>query len=323
MDIANELDVPGRNDQEADILQLVTNWLGDEGNGHWFMVLDNADDEQLTQDAHQPEQATSLARYLPQSSHGLILMTSRSRSAAYRLTNVAERLIDIGSMNENDAMILLSKKLPADESSDEDSRELVRALGCLPLAINQASAYIGLTAPSMTVSKYLTLFLQKESNQASLMNRHGEDLRRDETARTTVLRTWQISFERIAKEKPRSARIMSLMSAIDWNGIPKSLFCESDDDILEVEDALAPLIDYSLIISQGKGDSFQVHRLVYLSTREWLKARGTFDQLTEEALNLVSTSFPGAELEEWKLLNLCFLMQMLFCNTASTLRSVC
>lgn len=52
------------------------------------------------------------------------------------------------------------------------------------------------------------------------------------------------------------------------NGIPKSLFCESGDDILSVEDVLAPLIDYSFILSQGKGESFQVHRLVRLSTRE-------------------------------------------------------
>lgn len=45
--IAARIELPSRDDPEADILRLVYNWLCDERNGRWFMILDNADDDRV------------------------------------------------------------------------------------------------------------------------------------------------------------------------------------------------------------------------------------------------------------------------------------
>jgi hypothetical protein len=43
-DIASELDLPGLDDPNTNILQLVSKWLADDSNGPWLFILDNADD---------------------------------------------------------------------------------------------------------------------------------------------------------------------------------------------------------------------------------------------------------------------------------------
>ncbi|RYN53567.1 hypothetical protein AA0118_g9685 [Alternaria tenuissima] len=43
-DIAGRLGLPGRDDPEANVLRLVHDWLRDEANGQWVMVVDNVDD---------------------------------------------------------------------------------------------------------------------------------------------------------------------------------------------------------------------------------------------------------------------------------------
>ncbi|KAH8807918.1 hypothetical protein F5884DRAFT_857480 [Xylogone sp. PMI_703] len=45
--IARELKLPGRSDANINTLQTVSNWLSDDSNGPWLMVLDNADDEDV------------------------------------------------------------------------------------------------------------------------------------------------------------------------------------------------------------------------------------------------------------------------------------
>src|SRR5215469_3484851 len=43
-EIASVAEIPGRDDPKTNIFQLVKQWLHDEMNGRWLMVLDNADD---------------------------------------------------------------------------------------------------------------------------------------------------------------------------------------------------------------------------------------------------------------------------------------
>lgn len=39
--------IPGFDDPKVNTLQLVSDWLTDEDNGSWLMVLDNADDTEV------------------------------------------------------------------------------------------------------------------------------------------------------------------------------------------------------------------------------------------------------------------------------------
>src|SRR5436305_2805918 len=96
MKIAERVKIPGWDKPEADIPQLVTDWLHNEANGRWVMIVDNADDPSIF--FHQEDkgtsnqvsgstlQAGSLSDLLPQSPNGSILITSRSREVACGLT---------------------------------------------------------------------------------------------------------------------------------------------------------------------------------------------------------------------------------------------
>ena len=48
--IADRIKLPQRDEPTANILQLVSNWLCDEANGRWTMILDNADDPTVFSD---------------------------------------------------------------------------------------------------------------------------------------------------------------------------------------------------------------------------------------------------------------------------------
>ena len=47
MNIASVIELAGRDDPKVDILHLVRNWLCDERNGRWLLILDNADDDSV------------------------------------------------------------------------------------------------------------------------------------------------------------------------------------------------------------------------------------------------------------------------------------
>jgi DNA topoisomerase VI subunit B len=116
--------------------------LRDERNGKWLLVLDNADDTRWLPETHATTKAVSateshdrstrpLWEYLPQSQHGSILVTTRSRNIALNL--VEERdIIAVEPMDEVHAVALFDRKLLA-ESNQEDTVELVAALEFMPL----------------------------------------------------------------------------------------------------------------------------------------------------------------------------------------------
>jgi hypothetical protein len=60
------------------------------------------------------------------------------------------------------------------------------------------------------------------------------------------------------------------MSMFDRQGIPVSLL-QGQASRLDFEDALAPLLSFSLVRAEISKQSFEMHRLVQLSMRTWLK----------------------------------------------------
>jgi hypothetical protein len=208
--MAERLELPGRSDPKANVLHLVYNWLSDEANGQWHMILDNVDDgsvffrnNDVVRGVSPHDQATDsqppLETFLPQSRNGSILITSRNSTAANNLVDTFGRFVLVEPMEEKDSVDLLKTKIPADNFSEADLKELAQALEGIPLAITHAAAYIR-SRPRVTVSKYLSLFRESEANQASLLNNNEtKDLRRDHSIRHAVITTWQISFnQRVA-----------------------------------------------------------------------------------------------------------------------------
>ena len=175
---------------------------------------------------------------LPESPNGSVLITSRSREAAFELVGEDENILKVDSMSERYALALFRKKLK-DEDNEDEVLKLLRNLDYMPLVISQAAAYIRQRAPRVTVSKYLKDFRRSEKDRASLLNNAVRDRRRDGKASNSVLATWQISFEYIQTDQPSAARLLSLMSFFDRQGIPEELIMsqyEEDDSTVNFEE---------------------------------------------------------------------------------------
>jgi hypothetical protein len=150
-EIANRVKIAGWDNPETNILQLVNNWLRNEANGRWFMVIDNADDasvflhsadeSKVGDDSNKAALSEDLSEYLPQSQNGSILVTSRSRDVAFRITGDTRDIIPVDPMDERVAVDLLRRKLQGD-FNENDAERVLHALDYMPLAITQAAAFI-------------------------------------------------------------------------------------------------------------------------------------------------------------------------------------
>ncbi|KAJ5358338.1 uncharacterized protein N7496_010751 [Penicillium cataractarum] len=205
--------------------------------------------------------------------HGSILVISRNGLAARNLVGDHAHVITVQPMNEEDSIVLLRARIPGAQSGEsrEDEKALVQALEFVPLAITQAGSYIANRPSRVTISRYLQLFRESESNQAHLLqHKDAKDLRRDPSIRHAVVTTWQLSFDQIRHDRPVATNLLALMSMFDREGILEGLI-RGDSDEVQFEDAVAPLISYSLVRVKLETASFDMHRLVQLSVRTWLE----------------------------------------------------
>ncbi|KAK4243178.1 kinesin light chain, partial [Corynascus novoguineensis] len=340
--IADAVKLAGRNQPKANIPQLVHSWLSNERNGRWIMIVDSADDRDVFYGPASGDGPTSgdarngrpFVTYLPQSRNGSIIITTRDKSLAFRLTGRHQNLIEVGPMAQTDALALLEKKLGSLPDTDT-AAGLVQALDLVPLAISQAAAYIQRRAPRSSPEKYLAEFRESERNKSRLLQYDDGDIRRDGGASNAILTTWTISFDHIRSRRQSAADLLSLMSFFDRQGIPEWILNPSritknamqgrgldeagdresddrgsatdsdtnddaDDDIDGgFEDDVAILRDYCLIVADGVREEFEMHGLVQLSMRKWLQVSGQQETFKQQYIERMAASFPTGEYENW------------------------
>jgi tetratricopeptide (TPR) repeat protein len=313
-DIADQLQLPGRSDSQTNVLRLVSNWLRNETNGQWLMVLDNVDDletffpsRERQRDRPDNDTQLSLATYLPQSRNGVILVTSRNKDAAAMLVGGYNRIKEVLAMDDGECLQLLRNKL-CDPPHEESAVQLLQALDRIPLAIVQAAAYINRRAP-MTVAGYLEIFHKNNKRRETLLNWDAGDLRRDGSASNSVLTTWYMSFEQIRQERPSAADLLSLMSFFNPQGIPKSTLrksregsaCEDDEEAdSDFDEDLVTLHAYSLV-STTMDNACEMHALVQFCTRAWLSSSGNAEQWQHNFVALMAQELPMVDEENWKI----------------------
>jgi hypothetical protein len=62
---------------------------------------------------------------------------------------------------------------------------------------------------------------------------------------------------------------------LDRQAIPKAILQRETEEDIEFDEALGSLLAFSLITALLGGASFELHRLVQLSTKKWLELQGT------------------------------------------------
>ncbi|CAI7654833.1 unnamed protein product [Penicillium crustosum] len=328
--IADTIKISGRRDPKANIFKLVENWLRDEKIRKWICILDNLGDDGLLYSSPATSEGDAmgdpinastkpLLEYIPRSSNGSTIITSRTREVALKIVNHKD-LIEVNQMERSEAQELLQKKLTQLGESRE-SRQLVEELERIPLAIVQAASYIEIRAPRYSVSQYLKDFRRNDRKAINLLGTEAGHLYRDWEAKNSILVTWQMSFDHIRHTKPSAADLLSLMSFFDRQEIPEKLIRHqpeaslkpnlelSDDSSAgetseydvdpEFKDSITTLSDYSFISMCENCTSFTMNRLVQLTTRAWLISHGEIDQWREKFVSNLYREFPTGRYENW------------------------
>ncbi len=198
----------------------------------WILVFDNADD---------PAQ---LEPFLPAARHGDIVITSRN-PAWRRLA----RPQPVAEMARADAVAYLAARTGGDLS---DCDALAELLGDLPIALEQACAYIEQTG--MPVLDYLHLFLERRERLL---------LHPPPGAGRAVATTWGLAFDRLRERSERAAALLETMAFLAPDAIAVATLRRLGgvgSDELDLHDALAELLRLSLV-DRDQG-VLRVHRLV-------------------------------------------------------------
>lgn len=244
--MAWSLDLEGEDVRDPEFLAgKVKSFL--ETHSRWLLVFDNAQDVQ------------SLRPYLPNCRGGHMIITSRNPIWG----NLA-RTIEVSKFERSESVKFLLNR--TGQGSRKAADELAEALGDLPLALEQAGAYMD--ANKKPLDEYLKSF--QERRLEVLAKSKPSDYP------DTVATTWDISFQAVGKDYPVARELLQLFSYLAPDDIPLPYIVKDSgylpdnvSSVLEDEDrrdeALAALMRYSLI--SRSGDKISMHRLVQAVTR--------------------------------------------------------
>jgi tetratricopeptide (TPR) repeat protein len=290
LEIGQQLQIPDLGEGKAGIRSLVQQRLSQESSGKWLLVFDNADDTSIWTD--KPEDTAGSGRqaaYLPRSKHGSILFTTRSHKTAVDLAG--RNVVKVKQMNNTLAKNLLGKclinrSLLNDEPATTD---MLQKLTNLPLAIVQAAAFINRN--QMTLREYISLLDDTEQSMVDILSQDFEDEGRYEEGKNPIATTWLISFEQIRSCDPLAAEFLSLMACVDSKNIPQ-LFLQPTQSTMQAADAIGTLKAFSFITKHENGQLLDLHRLVHLATRNWLRMEGTLTAWTIKTVDRLNELFP-------------------------------
>ena len=291
LDVGRQLRIPGLQEEQANVKKLVQHHLSQESTGQWLLIFDNADDIDMWISKGGNENSSySLKDYLPRSHQGCVILTTRSRKIAVKLE--PSIVIKVLEMDEEVATELLSKSLINQEllsNHQEGILKLLQQLTFLPLAIMQAAAYIN--ENGITPSDYLSLLEEQEQDVVDLLSENFEDEGRYQDVKNPVATTWLISFEHIRRLDPLAAEYLSFMSCVDPKDIPQSLLPPAQSRKKET-DAIGTLDAYSFVSRRPGDHALDVHRLVHLAMRNWLRREELLTQWAAKAMKRLEEVFP-------------------------------
>jgi hypothetical protein len=248
--------------------------------GEWLMIFDNV-----------PERE-SVQAFLPPAGRGRVLITSQSAQwpASQRLeVNVLPA--------ETAAAFLVSRTGDPDQKA---AAELADELGGLPLALEQAAAFMQATGDGLAA--YLELFRQRRPDMLTRGEAAGYS--------KTVATTWALAFGQLGQATTSAAGLLRLLAFCAPEAVPLRLLLRVRpgvsghlgpevapvlapllEDPLAVRDAVVALRRYSLVTPAGDG-SVSVHRLVQAVTADQMAAEAAA-QWQEAAAAVIEAAIPS------------------------------
>ncbi len=296
--IAEVLQLPGRDDKDQErVVAAVLRWLS--SHHQWLLIWDDLEDLNLLQ------------RFLPSARQGAILLTTRQQALG-----LFARGINLLPMEQEEGMRFLlrrSKMLEPEVTSEQmqqfagsmpikyaTAAELVTAMGGLPLALDQAGAYIEETGCSL--SAYLQRYKRR---RAHLLDRRGL---RGGNHPHSVATTFRLASEQMEQEQPAAA-LLKVCAFLHAEAIPEELFITGAvhlgpelaplaDNSSRFDQAIIVLRSLSLVQRQAETGTLSLHRLMQAVLREQMSEQEQMLWL-KRVINALNVVFPQVIHEVW------------------------
>ena len=285
--LASLLRLPESEAKEQDIaVQAVKSWL--QFHRGWLLILDNADD------------LTPLLDFLPASLGGHVLLTTRAGATgrlAHRL-EIETLLPEQGALFLLRRATLLAPDAELSQASPQEQKlalQLSQEMGGLPLALDQAGAYLEETG--IDLPGYLQLYQQRRTD---LLRKRG-GLVADHPA--PVATTWSLSFQQVKEKNSAAADFLNLCAYLSPDAIPEEILTKGIShlgpvlspvaaDTILLNQAMEALRAYSLIKRDPERKTLSIHRLVQAVVQDRLEEA---QQLVwaKRAVQAVNATFPS------------------------------
>ncbi len=294
--IAAQLQLPERGDpNQQRMVAALHRWLSTHGT--WLFIWDNVEDPALLQ------------RFLPLAPQGATLITAR-RPALGTLAHSLElspMTLEEGTLFVLRRVQLLKEDLIRKSGSDdaqplppawEAAQELVNVMGGLPLALDQAGAYIEETGCS--IADYLQRYTQQ---RVQLLDRRGTSGRDHPHAVTT---TFSLAYTQVRQQNPLAADLLCLCAFLNAEGIPENLFVADPHDagqpivadLYQLDQAIATLRTFALVQRHPETGTLSLHHLVQTVLQEEMSQQERV-ACQQRVVGLLNALFPEVTRETW------------------------
>jgi tetratricopeptide (TPR) repeat protein len=270
----------GEADQQLAAL-AVRHWL--EAHDRWLLILDNAESPETSTGLEAP--LDTVAALLPQVVHGQVLVTSRDARWEQHAA-----LAELEVFTENEAVaFLLTRSGGSDEQAADAVAEL---LGWLPLALEQAGAYVCETRIA------LSAYLDRLRQFPALTLARGRP--RDRDPADTVATTWQVSLAQV-RPIPLAVALLEVCAFLGSEEIPRQLLAQQLDPAAEelatpandpfaLDEAVAAGRRFGLV--KASEHTLVMHRLLQQVVRDGLDP-GQQHSRAATALRLLRAALPA------------------------------
>jgi tetratricopeptide (TPR) repeat protein/transcriptional regulator with XRE-family HTH domain len=303
--IAEVLQLSQRRETDQNrVIAAVQRWLNSHSG--WLLIWDNLEDLDL------------LSRLLPSVRRGTFLLTTRRQALGVLASGV-----DVAPMAQQEGLLFVLRraKVLAPEAAEAHilqfaaqlpgeyaaARELVTAMGGLPLALDQAGAYIEETGCGF--AGYLQRYQQQHR---SLLARRGEI---PAAHPLSLVATIELVCQRVAQQNPGALELLRFCTFLSPDTIPEELLVTGAAsvgpvlgplvaDVMRLDGSLAVLRSLSLMQRQVGTHTLSLHRLVQVIVREALSEQER-EEWQQRALHLFNSIFPafvspGVMVETWE-----------------------
>lgn len=300
--IAALLNLSERNRKnQNEIVAAVKDWL--QVNSEWLLILDDVEDLEATND------------FIPPGSRGHILLTTRMQA----LGTIAQHIPVSKLSTEEAATFLLRRTHTIAKDADIDmaplenrtlAKDIALQMDGLPLALDQAGAYI--EERHWSLSAYKNYYAQ---HLIELLRKRGDSPFSHDTS---VIATWSISFERLAKTHAAASQLLCFCAFLAVDQIPEEIITSGHALLgsaldyvarnpFALDNAIDELRKFSLIARNPRTRTLHVHGLVQAVIRTALQEKmQDVIQSDEEphvwaerVIRAINHVFPKAAYKNW------------------------